>query len=420
MNPAAHATTVTRTERPAHAARKPVSQDAAGVEDLNVEEVRTVGEFAALAPEWRTLLSESGVDSLFLTWEWLYTWWKVLGGKRRLRILAIRRGGDLIGIAPFAARAAEPGRLLPFRAIEFLGVGAAGSDYLDLILKKGEEEQGCDAIARHVADWNLMLDMRRIIRGSANAELLIKALVARGWSGTADDDDICLYVRLSGSSWEQYFAGLSREFRRSLRRGRRNAESSYAVSYVSVCSEAERPAALRTFVNLHEKRWGGGHGSQALPDAAILQFHEQWSRIALERGWLRLSVLRFDGTPVAGTYGFSYGGKLYFYLSGFDPSFATYGVGRICLEEDLRKAFSEGLQEYDFLHGAEKYKFHWAGDFRALGRYRLFPPGMRGNASRWTLGIRERIKLLLGKGPASGSSGGAAPTRRGSQGEQQR
>jgi len=403
---------------PAHARRQPAYQAEAALEELTVAEVRTTAEFEALAPEWRVLLSESDVDCLFLTWEWLYTWWKILAGSRRLRILAIRRGGTLIGIAPFAMRAAEPGRLLPFRAIEFLGVGAAGSDYLDLILRKGEEDMACAAIARHVITWNLMLDMRRIARGSANAERLVKALVAKGWSSTSNVDDICLYVPLSASSWEQYFAGLSREFRRSLRRGRRNAESVFAVSYVSVFRKAERSAALRTFINLHDKRWGGGRGSQALPDDSILQFHERWSRIALERGWLRLSILRFDGKPVAGTYGFSYGGKLYFYLSGFDPSFASYGVGRICLEEDLQKAFSEGLQEYDFLHGAEKYKFHWASDSRALGRYRLFPPGMRGNAFKWIMGVREGVKVLLGKGLSPGRSDEAPATGRELQGEQ--
>ena len=362
-------------------------------------------------------MSESGVDCLFLTWEWLYTWWTCLAGSRYLRILTVRRRGTLIGIAPFAMRSAEPGRLLPFRAVEFLGVGAVGSDYLDLILRKGEEDQACAVIAEHIKAWRLMLDMRRVAQGTSNSERLVKALIAAGWSSMSSDDDICPYVPLSGSSWDQYFISLGREFRYSLRRSRRNAQSAYAVSYVSICRERERSAALCTFINLHNKRWGGGRGSQALPDDSILQFHEQWSRIALDRGWLRLSILRFDDTPAASTYGFSYGGKFYFYLSGFDPTFATYGAGRICLEEGLHEAFTEGLQEYDFLHGAEKYKFHWTREFRALGRYRLFPPGMRGSASRWITKGREGAKFLLRSGFGPGRGHGAETIGKGFPGE---
>jgi len=370
-------------------------QSRESLDALTVTVVRTTSGFAALAPEWRTLLADSNVNCLFLTWEWLYTWWKSLAGSRHLRILVIRRRGTLVGIAPFVIRAAEPNRLLPFRAVEFLGVGTVGSDYLDVILRKGEEEQACAVIAEHLGRANLMLDMRRVAKGTANAERLVSALVERGWSGTLTGDDICPYVPLFGLSWEQYFAGLGREFRYSLRRSRRHAQSAHSVSYVSVCRERDRSAALRTFVKLHDKRWGGRRGSQALPDDSILRFHEQWSRIALSRGWLRLSMLNFDDTPVASTYGFSYGGKLYFYLSGFDPSFANYGAGRLCLEEGLHEAYREGLHEYDFLHGDEQYKFHWTKKTRALGRYRLFPPGMRGTTSRWIMGGRERAKLLL-------------------------
>ncbi|HZE89481.1 MAG TPA: hypothetical protein VE404_08040, partial [Verrucomicrobiae bacterium] len=33
---------------------------------------------------------------------------------------------------------------------------------------------------------------------------------------------------------------------------------------------------------------------------------------------------------------------------------------------------------YDLLHGAESYKFHWAGRTRDLRRWTLFPPRARG------------------------------------------
>lgn len=378
----------------------------AGPKGLDVSEIHTTDAFEAIAPEWRALLSGSDVDCLFLTWEWLYTWWKHLAGSRRLRILTVRRGGTLVGIAPFALRAAQPGRLLPFRAIEFLGIGAVGSDYLDLILKRGEEECACATLADYLCRCRYMLDLRRVAVGSAHVERLAKYLLARGWERVRSDDDICLYVPLAGSSWEAYFAGLSRSFRWSLRRRRRAAEATHAVACVTVGNEAERLPALRAFVRMHQSRWDSRDGSQALPDSAVIRFHENWSGIALEQGWLRLSTLLFDGIPVAGIYGFAYGGRLYYYLPAFDPAYARCSPGRICLEEGLRAAFSEGLNEYDFLHGDEDYKYHWAHDFRALGRYQLFPPGFSGQMSRGLLRTRERCKRLLRPGQRDGQAVG--------------
>ena len=412
MNSTFPAAKVFRAEPGSREWRRGAGEAAAIADELTVTEVCTTEGFSALAAEWRTLLAQSEVDCLFLTWEWLYTWWRCLAGSRRLLILVVHRKDTLVGIAPFAVRAPEPKRLLPFRAIEFLGVGAVGSDYLDLVLKKGEEARSCAVIADYMAKWNLMLDMRRVALGTAHVERLVRELEDRGWSTLRRDDDICLYVPLSGSSWDEYFAGLNRKFRRALRRGRRDAQSSYTVAYTTVSRQEDRPAALQAFIRLHNKRWDSRAGSQAVPDSSIVQFHEQWSRIALDRGWLRLSILHFDQTPVAGAYRFAYGGKLYFYLSGFDPAYATFGVGNICLEEGLREAFEEGLEEYDFLHGDERYKYHWAHEYRALVRYRLFPPGMRGYASRRFLETREGFKSLLGKGPRGGTDSDADGGRR--------
>jgi hypothetical protein len=44
----------------------------------------------------------------------------------------------------------------------------------------------------------------------------------------------------------------------------------------------------------------------------------------------------------------------------------------------IQKAIEEGVGEYDFLHGNEAYKSHWAKESRDLVRLNLYPPGVRG------------------------------------------
>ena len=58
---------------------------------ITVETITDAATFRDLREEWTDLLDRSAADCLFLTWEWLYTWWTHLGVGRRLFIVTVRR-----------------------------------------------------------------------------------------------------------------------------------------------------------------------------------------------------------------------------------------------------------------------------------------------------------------------------------------
>src|SRR5262249_22506113 len=68
---------------------------------MKLETIETFEEFAAKRDEWNALLESSASDCVFLTHEWLSTWWKHLA-QGRLRILTALDRGNLIGILPVA------------------------------------------------------------------------------------------------------------------------------------------------------------------------------------------------------------------------------------------------------------------------------------------------------------------------------
>src|SRR5262245_10871021 len=103
------------------------------------EIIESPEQLEKLREEWSDLLAESSSAGFFLTPEWQLAWWKHLGRRRRLRILAVREGGRLIGLAPLAVAPPSARLLLPIRRNEMLGTGLAGSDHLDLILRHGWE-----------------------------------------------------------------------------------------------------------------------------------------------------------------------------------------------------------------------------------------------------------------------------------------
>src|SRR6185503_14065572 len=125
----------------------------------------------ALRGEWNALLESSVSDCVFLTHEWLSAWWKHLADGRRLSILTLRDGGELIGILPVAERAPQLARMMP-RTLEFLGSGVIGSDYLDVIAARGRESEVMAAFADHLNSRGLMLQLSQLRGGSSVATVL--------------------------------------------------------------------------------------------------------------------------------------------------------------------------------------------------------------------------------------------------------
>src|SRR5215472_11459827 len=107
---------------------------------MNVQRIDNLEQFLSMREEWNALLQSSKSNCVFLTHEWLSSWWKHLADGRRLSIVTANDIGELVGILPVAVRAPQYARMMP-RVLEFLGSGVIGSDYLDMIIKGGRETE---------------------------------------------------------------------------------------------------------------------------------------------------------------------------------------------------------------------------------------------------------------------------------------
>lgn len=361
---------------------------------FRVETIADPESFRLIGPEWSELLAASGSDSLFLTWEWMFTWWRHLSGRRRLSILAVRSAdGRLIAIAPLAIRPPDIARLAPFRTLEFLGTGTVGSDYLDLILRSGFERPALHALVDHLSAGTTMLDLAQIRKGTAPALHLAAAIQGRGWALERATTSVCPYIDLSAGTWDSYLAGLGPAHRYNLQRRTRNLARTSGLQFTEAKSDDDRREYLGHLIELHNLRWQERGGSQAFK-SALIAFHDDFSDLARRRGWLRLFLLRSGDRPVAALYGFRYGRTFYFYQSGFHPAHARQSVGLVLMGLTIQRAFQEGAGEFDLLHGDESYKFLWTRQFREIDRVEIYPPRARGAIRRGANGIGRGARRL--------------------------
>lgn len=341
---------------------------------LRVATLADAAAFDGLREEWNDLLRSSAADTVFLTWEWMRAWWAHLSFGRVLAILTVRRGGQLLAIAPLCSQGKG---VLGALRLSFLGAGRVGSDYLDVIVRPEDEGPVVRELAAHLVGMGASLDLGQVRITSSTAGRLARELRGLRCLVRARRTHRCPYIDLGPASFSAYLATLSAQHRSNFLRKRRKLES-HGLRFESVTAEARRRDLLPVLFELHRLRWSERGGSDGLAGPGILEFHEEWSRLALERGWLRLFVLWLGEAPAAALYGFRYGRVFSFYQSGFDPRFANLSVGVVTMGLSIQSAIEDGASEFDLLHGQESYKFDWARGVRRLGRLQVFPAGPMG------------------------------------------
>ena len=369
-----------------------------------IEKIDSVSDFQALRPQWDDLLAHSGSDCLFLTWEWMFSWWQHFGAGRELALYAGRSGDALDLIAPFATRPPQLLRGKPWGALEPLGVGSVGSDYLDVVVRQDREREGLDRLATRLREDGVVLSVPRTHADASCVRELAERLARHGWFVDAAPATVAPYIPLAAHTWESYLDSLGREHRSNFRRRLRKLQERFDVRIDRAGTDAEREQALEVLIRLHNDRWRSRGGSTAFHQTPLVHFHQRFSRLALEREWLRLYLLRLDGEAVAALYGFRYADTFLFYQSGFDPRFAPQGVGLVLMGLVIREAIAEGAAEFDLLHGAEPYKFLWSGQTRELSNLELYPPTARGVVSHRLSDLSRTARAAVRRVASSASA----------------
>ena len=376
--------------------------------DATVDVIADVRAFQALRDEWNALLDASASWNPFLTWEWMWSWWTHLRGAATLNIVTVRSGGQLIAIAPLMI--VRRGLSLPPR-LEFIGVGS-GADYLDVIVRTGEEENALAGLARAIDAQQLALQFDNLPPSPMSGRLWHE-LEGTGWTAIEGNPDVCPFIDLSEHSWDSYLASLGSSHRANVRRRLRALAAAFDMKFALVDSHEERRRCLEALFKFHDQRWACG-GSTAFSTTPLRAFHHDLTRSALDRGWLRMYSLSLDNTLVGAMYGIARDGRFYFYQHGTDAAYARYSLGLVLMGLTVRAAIDDQMREFDMLYGHEAYKKLWAAHQRPLGRLMLFPPRLAGRWLQRRAETRQAVRALarrLGLYPTAQKPRGGGPLK---------
>jgi CelD/BcsL family acetyltransferase involved in cellulose biosynthesis len=353
--------------------------------DLRVEVIYSDEGFDALEKEWDELLDDSNQHVYFLRWSWNRLWWKAYAPRNGQLYLVTCHdsSGRLVGIAPLYWRQASTALIPSLNEVLFLGTGIpiTTSEHLDLIARRGYEQQVSEAVAAMVLQDRSVdrLWLSEIPITSIALPHFRRALGQQHFLGLCNRSH---YVD-TNLSWDAFRKTLGKSTRTKLERCARRLSGFASCEFRCVATNEELEPAMDDLVRLHQARWlsKGEPGSFAL--ASFEKFLKEAMRVTLAEERLRLWTLALDGETAAVLLAFLDNGTAHYFQGGFDPRFAKDSMGTAMFASCIRACIeAETISQFNFMGGDAEYKTHWTDlglDSVALAWLR---PGVRSSLFR--------------------------------------
>lgn len=298
-------------------------------------------------------------DHIFTLPCWLEVWWHEFGADTELYLRAVRHGEDVIGIAP-----------LLLKKDQACLIGSTDvCDYLDFVVAPGREQEFFDVILHDLTQRGITcLDLSCLRPDSITATNLITMARDRGYKVCFDLEDVSLELELP-ATWDEFLEILDSKQRHEVKRKLRRLEEAGSVEYDVTDDIEVIPQTIDIFLKLFRE---SREDKACFLTTRRESFFRSVSKCMGEAGLLKLGILRLDSSPVASVMYFDYLDRVYLYNSGYDPPYSPLSVGLLSKILCIKDSIEKGKKIFDFMKGAEPYKYRMRGKEIPIYRGKIF------------------------------------------------
>ncbi len=337
------------------------------MQNLHVRKIEKIEHFEELGSSWDALLKQSPTQSAFLTWDWLYSWWNVYGEGKRLWIVSIWDGDNLVGLAPLMI---EPRNKFGVRLKTLVNLGTPQSDVGGFLYRK-EDTQVLNLILHtifeHEQEWDI-LELNEFTAEAGESNLLRNFSLSKNLAHR-EEKNAHYFVTLE-RDWDVFSKKLSKKFMHNLRRALKLSESLGNVEIRHYTKEKVTDNLLNEIIECNSRsnypRLYNSKEEQALLKQLIINAKDNLN-------WLDVYILYINDRAVAYEYGFVYEQRFESWRAGIDLSLPpNISIGKLLAMKVVQKCIAEGYTEIDFLRGDEAYKQEWKPNGKGFTNFRFF------------------------------------------------
>jgi len=313
-----------------------------------VRKIDSIEEFEKLKPIWNDLLGRSDFDIIFLTHEWLHTWWRVYGSNYHLYILAIEKEGDVVGLVPLMQSVSGGRKILQF-------IGTPNIDYCDLIGpdKRFLADAVISYLNSHRGDWD-HVEFSQLPEGSLSAQVLQSVADQAGLPCLLKKIEACYSYVFSGGDDKR--ANFSLKRGSSLKRFINFFKKMDGLQLEQSENKEEIVALLPRFYHSHSVGWREKITGGKFENPQNRLFHDKLVEIMAPQKQLKFITLKHGNAPLAYLYAFTYKGRLNLYCIATENYYEKKSAGIILLHMLTEQAIHEGYNIVDFSRGEGSHK----------------------------------------------------------------
>lgn len=304
--------------------------------------------FEGLAGLWADAGNRVRWHCPFVLPPWLKVWWEAFGEGWTPLLCSVRRGREVHGVAALMHHEDRAA---------FLGSPDV-CDYLDFPVAAGKEGGFFRALIQHLRQLGIRrLDLGAVRHDAAVMKGFLPVAASLGCRIAYEQVEVSVEMDLP-STWDEFLAGLTGKERHEVRRKIRRLEHAARVG-VRVMEEPQAvECAMPVFLDLMRRSRAE---KEVFMTPEMAAFFRALTAAMAEVGLVKLFFLDLDNRPAAAALCFDYHGTVYLYNSGYDPQSRWLSAGLLNKVFSIRESIKHGRKKYDFLKGAETYKYRLGG-----------------------------------------------------------
>ena len=215
-----------------------------------------------------------------------------------------------------------------------------------------------DALYSRRGGWST-LAFDGVVAGSELARAVEAEVATRGLKLESSEGSASPYLRIDGD-WDAFLRGKSANFRANMKRKLRRLMEAGDIEVCFVTDPAELDKAMGAIRQIEVRSWKAEEGTAITDRVWEQDFYRALVSKFGKNGQLLITLVRRGSVPLAFDLTLIGGGKAYCLKTSFDAEFAELSAGAVLRTELMRRIFSLGLDEYDFLGKSERYKLEWS------------------------------------------------------------
>ncbi len=304
--------------------------------------------FESFSSYWKNTSNALRWGSIFVLPAWLETWWQCCHNAAELYLVSVRQDEKIIGIAPLQVRG---------KKAAFIGSNDT-CDYMDFIIAPGKESEFFNVLIDDLKKTGINhLDLSHIRDDSTAMVNLTEMVKSYGYEMSCNQDAVSLEMELP-TDWGKYLGLLTVKQRHEIKRKLRRLGEMGNYRYRSI----EGREAVNDFMDTFLKLFAESREDKA---AYLTAQRESFLRSMADAmsgaGMLRIGFLELDAIPAAAVMCFDFNDTVYLFNSGYVPEYGYLSVGALSKVLCIKDSIEKGMKRFDFLKGAETYKYRLGG-----------------------------------------------------------